>query len=210
MDARQRIVEEAAKMFRTFGIRAVTMDMLANQLGMSKRTIYEIFRDKDELLYGVIAWMSEKQHDLVTVIMNDSENVIEAIFRILDVMTEHFRNMSPAFILDIKKHYHDLFTKSGDSGDMPYYGDNTDIILRGIREGIFRKDIDISITNKCMVEVVKMSNEKDMLNDDDFRSEEIILNFYINYLRGISTQKGLDLINFHEKKRISENRGHHK
>ena len=65
MDYRQRITEEAANMFRTYGIRAVTMDMLANQLGISKRTIYEIFIDKDELLKGVLKWMAEKQQELL-------------------------------------------------------------------------------------------------------------------------------------------------
>jgi AcrR family transcriptional regulator len=59
MDYRQTIVEEAAVMFRTYGIRAVTMDMLASHLGISKRTIYEVFRDKDELLQGVLKWMRE-------------------------------------------------------------------------------------------------------------------------------------------------------
>jgi hypothetical protein len=207
MDSRQKIIEEAAKMFRTYGIRAVTMDMLAGRLGMSKRTIYEIFSDKDELLDGVLAWMAEKQHRLIADIMQSSENVIEVIFKILEVMAEHLRNMSPAFVLDIKKYYSDLFIKIRDSGDITYYGDNTDILLRGIKEGLFRKDIDISITNKCMVEVVRMSNEKDILNDDNFKSEDIIRNFYINYLRGISTQKGLDLINFYEKKRTTSGRG---
>jgi AcrR family transcriptional regulator len=48
MDYKQRIIEEAAGMFRTYGIRSVTMDMLANQMSISKRTIYEIFSDKDE------------------------------------------------------------------------------------------------------------------------------------------------------------------
>ena len=48
-------------MFRTYGIRAVTMDMLANQMGISKRTIYEVFRDKDELLQGVLKWMTVRQ-----------------------------------------------------------------------------------------------------------------------------------------------------
>ncbi len=52
MNYRQKILEEAATMYRTYGIRAVTMDMLANQLGISKRTIYEVFRDKNDLLKG--------------------------------------------------------------------------------------------------------------------------------------------------------------
>ncbi len=63
MDYRQKITEEAALMFRTYGIRAVTMDMLANQMGISKRTIYEVFHDKDELLQGVLKLMAVRQRE---------------------------------------------------------------------------------------------------------------------------------------------------
>jgi AcrR family transcriptional regulator len=199
MDNRQRIIEEASVMFRTYGIRAVTMDMLASEMGMSKRTIYEVFKDKDELLKGVLDWMTEKQSKLVADIMKGSENVIEAIFKILDIMTEHFGKMSPAFRLDMKKYHNDIVMKLKDAGEIPYYINNKDIILRGIREGIFRKDIDIAITNKCLGEVVRMTNDKDLFPPEDFNDQDIVRDFFINYIRGISTQKGLDLINFYEK-----------
>ena len=86
MDYRQRIIEEASEMFRTYGIRAVTMDMLANQMGISKRTIYEVFRDKDELLQGVLRWMAIRQREAMTKIFSETDNVIEAIYRLLDIM----------------------------------------------------------------------------------------------------------------------------
>jgi len=210
MDPRERIITEAAGMFRTYGIRAVTMDMLASRMGMSKRTIYEIFRDKDELLKGVLEWMAEKQSRLITNVMAESENVIEAIFKILDIMTQHFRMMSPAFRLDIRKYHNDIIDKIKDAGDIPYYAKNTDILMRGIREGIFRKDIDISITNKCILELVRLTNENEELSPDNFGSDVILHDFFINYIRGISTPKGLALIEFHEKKSISINKGHNK
>src|SRR5659263_554009 len=102
MSNRDRIIEEAAMLFRTYGIRSVTMDMLANQMGISKRTIYEVFQDKDELLQGVLKWMTEKQREVSSRILNESENVIEAIFKMLDLMKDHFQNMSPAFMMDIR------------------------------------------------------------------------------------------------------------
>jgi AcrR family transcriptional regulator len=200
MDYRQRIVEEAAVMFRTYGIRAVTMDMLANQMGISKRTIYEVFRDKDELLQGVLSWMTQKQIEVMNRIFSESENIIDAIFRMLDLMSEHFRNMSPAFHMDMKRHHQELLKKMGDSNELLYYGSNSEILRRGIKEGVFRKDLNIEITNKCMEEVARMANDKNVFPPDDFLNKDVIRNFYINYLRGISTQKGLDLINFYEKK----------
>jgi AcrR family transcriptional regulator len=199
MDYRQKIIEEAALMFRMYGIRAVTMDMLAESLGISKRTIYEVFKDKDELLQGVLRWMSEKQSDVLQKIFSESENVIQAIFKMVNIMSDHFRNMSPAFQMDIKKYHYAMMEKLKGRKEVPYYENNAEILRRGIKEGVFREDIDIEITNKCLLEVAKISNDKNVFPPDNFMNKDVLRNFYINYLRGISTQKGLKLIDFYEK-----------
>jgi len=198
MDYRQKIIEEASVMFRTYGIRAVTMDMLAGRMGISKRTIYEVFSDKDEILHGVLNWMTEKQHAVMTIIFSESENVIEAVFRMLELMSDHFRKMSPAFRMDIKRYHSDIVRKLGEGNELPYFKNNSEILRRGISEGVFREDIDIEIINKCLFEVAKMSNDEEVFPPDDFPNKDVIRNFYINYLRGISTQKGLDLIDYYE------------
>jgi len=180
------------------------MDMLASEMGISKRTIYENFRDKDEILHGVMELMAGKQNELTTRVLRDSDNVIDAVFRILDIMTEHFRKMSPAFRLDMKKYHNDIVSRIRETGNVPSFMNNTDILLRGIREGYFRKDINVSVTNKCLEEMVRISNDDEKYNTGDHENEEIIRSFFINYLRGISTQKGLDLINQHERKRPAD------
>jgi AcrR family transcriptional regulator len=205
MDYRQRITEEAANMFRTYGIRAVTMDMLANRLGISKRTIYEIFTDKDELLKGVLMWMAEKQHELIKKVFGESENVIEAVFRLFESMSEHFRKMSPAFKLDMEKYHNDILLLLKENDQMPYYIDNAEMIRRGISEGVFRSDIDIAVTNKCIYEVIRLSVDKDNSDIGSLDKEVIIRDFYLNYLRGISTSKGIGLIDFYEKNQKTNN-----
>jgi len=205
MDYRQRITEEAANMFRTYGIRAVTMDMLASQLGISKRTIYEIFRDKDELLKGVLKWMAGRQQELIKQIFSESENVMEAIFILLDLMSEHFRKMSPAFKLDMEKYHNDILNALKENDQMPYHIDNVEMIRRGIKEGVFRNDINIEVTNNCIYEVMKMSAENDTIGKGSLDKEVLIRDFYLNYLRGISTSKGLGLIDFYDKNRQIKN-----
>ena len=200
MNNRQRIIEEAALLFRTYGIRTVTMDMLASQMGISKRTIYEAFKDKDELLRGVLKWMTIKQREAMNKIFSETENVIEAIFKMIDMMIEHFQNMSPAFQLDMKRYHNELLKKLSEKDELPYYRNHIEIIERGIKEGVFRDDIDVEIMNKCLFEVERMSNDKSVFPPDDFMNKDVMRIFYINFIRGISTQKGLDLINFYDKK----------
>jgi hypothetical protein len=108
--------------------------------------------------------------------------------------------MSPAFQMDMKRLHRDLYRNPEELTDLPYFSNNSEILKRGIQEGVFREDIDVEITNKCLLEVARMSNDKDVFPPDDFSNKDVIRNFYINYLRGISTRKGLDLINFYEKK----------
>jgi TetR/AcrR family transcriptional regulator, cholesterol catabolism regulator len=197
MDSRERIINEAATLFRTYGIRLVTMDMIAGQMGISKRTIYELFRDKEELLQGVLKWMSEKQRELTEECLKNSENVIEAIFKIMDYMIEHYRKMSPAFRLDMRRYHNDMVRLMKDNEELPYNNIRS-ILVRGMQEGLFREDLDIEITNKCLSGVTKTSEgDKIELEDGD---ENVLRDLFINYLRGISTQKGLELISIYDRR----------
>ena len=200
MDNKNRIIEEATKLFRTYGIRSMTMDLLATNLGISKRTIYEVFKDKDELLAGVLEWMSARQKEKMTAILEESENVIVANFRMIEMMKDHFQNMSPAFQLDIKKYHHAIITDTKGKCDLDEFQNGEKIIERGIREGVFRKDLKIELVNRCIYELIRISADNDIFPGEKYSKNEIIKNVYINYLKGIATEKGLEIINNLEKK----------
>jgi len=143
---KEHIILVATELFKNYGIKSVTMDTLANQLGISKRTIYEVFSDKDELLMAVLTNMAYQQKELINRVIDESENSIVAIFRMLEFNRNNFQTMSPAFQSDLKKYHHDVLIKNAENIEMP-----------------------------------------------DYR------NIFVNYLRGISTPKGLVLINKLEK-----------
>jgi AcrR family transcriptional regulator len=195
MDNRNRIIEGAAELFRSYGIKTVTMDSLANYLGMSKRTIYEVFSDKDELLIGVMKWMSERQKDLVRKVLDESENAIVAIFTLLSINRDHFQNMSPAFQADMKRFHYEVLMKKAEKYEMPDYKNNQQLFDRGIKEKLFRNDINPDLANRCFDSLVRSVMNNDLYPFDQFSRNEVIGNVLINYLRGISTSQGLELIN---------------
>ena len=200
MDNKERIIEGAAELFRIYGIKSVTMDSLAAHLGMSKRTIYEIFADKDELLIGVLNWMAEKQKELVKRVLNESENAIVAIFKLLEINRDHFQQMSPAFQADLKKFHHEVLMKKADKCEMPDYSNNLEVIEKGIKEKLFRKEINADLVNRCMFFMARSIMDNDLYPFEQFTRRDVIGNVLINYLRGISTPAGLDLINKLEPK----------
>ena len=200
MEIRERIIESAAQLFKTYGIRAVTMDSLASHLGMSKRTIYEVFADKDELLVSVLRWMAEKQRSLVNRILEDSDNAIIAIFRLLEKSRDHYQDMSPAFQADLQKYHREILMKKADKCEMPDYRNNIKLIERGIKEKLFRKDINPDIVNRCLYSLGRSTMDFELYPFDDFTRKEVIKNVFINYLRGVSTIQGVELINKLESK----------
>jgi AcrR family transcriptional regulator len=195
MDIRDRIIEEASESFKTFGIRSVTMDSLANQLGMSKRTIYEIFSDKDDLLMAVLTRMAQQQRDLVKKVLDESENSIYAIFRMLEISRDNFQSLSPTFQADLKKYHHDVLLKNAENIEMPDYRNHYLVIERGMEEGLFRKDLNTELINRGLYNLGRSMMDNDQYPYEKFTRREVIRNIFINYLRGISTLKGLELIN---------------
>jgi len=194
MSIQERILDGAATLFKTYGIKSVTMDQLASHLGISKRTIYENFTDKDELLTGVLTMMTEKQKILTQRIIDESENAIVAIFRILEISRNHLQDLSPAFFADIKKYHNDFLNMNSGKCEMPDYRNNIRVVIKGMEEGLFRKDINPELVNRCLYSLGKSTMDSDLYPLELFSLRDIVKNVYINYLRGISTAKGIDLI----------------
>ncbi|MGD0581860.1 MAG: TetR/AcrR family transcriptional regulator [Bacteroidales bacterium] len=200
MDNRDRIIDGAAELFRIYGIKTVTMDSIAGHLGMSKRTIYENFADKDELLVGVLTSMAEKQKNLVNRILDESGNAIIAIFKLLEINRDHLQNMSPAFQADMKKFHIEILMKKSDKCEMPDYRNNIQVIEKGIKQKLFRKDINPDIVNRCLYYLGMTVMDNELYPYDEFSRREVVRNVLISFLRGISTPEGTDLINKLEAK----------
>jgi AcrR family transcriptional regulator len=199
MGIRDKIIEGAAELFRIYGIRSVTMDSIASHLGISKRTIYEVFSDKDDLLIGVFNRMNEKQKEVLKSILTESENSIVAIFRLLEINQLHFQQMSPAFYSDIKRFHYEQIVKNTNKGEMPDLKNTQQLIEQGIEEKLFRKEINADLINRCLYMLVRNAMDNDLFPFEKYSRKEVLKSTFINYLKGVSTSKGLKLISALEK-----------
>ncbi len=200
MDTRTKIIEGAAELFRKYGIRAVTMDMIATHLSVSKRTIYEIFSDRDELLAGVLNFMAQKQREIIARVLEEEKDVISAIFKIIKFNLEHIQSMNPAFNEDLKRIHLELKAKGEVKCEMPDYRENQKVIERGIKEKLFRKDINPDIVTRSLYIMFLFVMNNDFFPYELFSRREVIKNSIVNYLKGISTPEGVKLITKLEKK----------
>ncbi len=205
MELKERIIQEARTLFLKLGIRSVSMDEIATQLGISKKTLYQHFQDKDELvdlvLEGQICNMQSETRQTV----ESASNAIEEIFNTMDMMVKHSRNMNPVVIFDLQKYHFSSFQK--------FHAYQNDFLLtiisnnlkKGVEEGLYRSDIKINILAKFRLETLMMGFNMNAFPTEKFNVTEVSLVIIENFLYGLATEKGFNLIESYKNKRKENN-----
>lgn len=203
MITKEFILEEVAKMFRTNGIKPVTMDYISMDLKISKRTLYEIFDDKEDLVKQVLAFVSDKLNAERDNIIHNSENVIEAIFEIAKqkLRRETVDKISPKVFEDLKKYHPTIYSEAVQKFSQQAYDLVFKIIEQGKQENYFKQEVDTEIIIYILQKINKISEtekESALLKSKTPRNfhETIVL----PYLRGIATPEGQALIENYIKK----------
>lgn len=194
MEIKERIITEAGFLFARYGIKSITMDTLADDMGISKRTIYENFRDKDTLLMEVITYFKARQLEQASEILSEAENVIVALFRLLEEMVNTMKQLNPLFFQDAKKYHSGIFAKMQEKGDLRDHSVTRKILSEGIAQGIFRRDHNLEIVNLTLHELFNLFSPDSTLTAEGYHRGELFNNIIIPYLRGIATNKGIKLI----------------
>jgi len=194
MEVRDRILKEAAKEFFQLGIRNVTMDEIAYKLGISKRTIYETFKDKTELLITCLESYSEELKQKKEKIISNSSNVLESIFKFLKDGISTMNAINPVFINDLKKFYPEIWQNIYLNNEIKNLNLTHKLLRKGVNEGIFLKEINLDIVSKLIMEQVKILTDENAFPRDKYTVSEVFQNMVISFTRGISTKKGLDII----------------
>ncbi len=171
------------------------MDALALDLGISKRTIYEHFRDKDDLVIQVIEHEIIRNTKSFLEIISQSGDVIEALFLIIRKEHERFKDINPVYREDLKKYFpriNECFYQSNEK--LREFSASYTLLEKGKRDGVFRSDIDIEVVDNFLHELIIFLHNSDRIRLMNL-TEEAILNFILlPYFRGICTRKGQELM----------------
>lgn len=194
MELRSRILEEATGQFFKFGIRNITMDDIAAALGISKRTVYEIFKNKTEVVISCLEELSKQQEIKNNEIISNSGNVIETIFSFMQEGIKVMNSINPVFFSDLKKFYPVIADTIYKENIKIRYTLTYKLLNKGVEEGIFREDINVPIITKLFQEQINVISDEKIFPPEEFNHTEVFKNLVINYMRGISTPMGIALI----------------
>lgn len=189
-----RIIEAGFNLFRAYGIRAVTLDEISLQLGISKKTIYENFSGKDDLVTQIVEGQLTQMRQQALEVNQKAENAIEASLKNSENLNAVFRNMNPLVIMDLKKFHQRAYQFYHDHMYGFVLQNVTQNLERGIDEGLFHKDMDVAIMARYRIESCLLCFEPGTFPKDRFEMSRVQLTLMEHFLRGIATDKGLKTI----------------
>lgn len=192
---KERILEETERLFWKYGVRSVTMEDIAKQLGISKKTIYQHFADKEQILYEVLQDKIGKHQSEMACAVVETTNPVEEIMNVLNMMHKNADQISPNLLIDIKRYYPQafvLFRKFKEEHIMRSILEN---IKKGIDQGLYRADINADILARLRVEQIELAFDNDIFPTDQYTMHDIQYELMHHFIRGMLTDKGFTIYN---------------
>ncbi len=191
----ERIIQGGEELFLTAGIKSVTMDDIAKHLGMSKKTIYQFFKDKNELVIALVRKKLQEDEDNMSVIMSQSVNVIEEMINMMKCSEEIFSRINPIVIHDMQKYHPDAWKQFQNFKSGVLIHTLQELLTKGIKQGYIRPDIDVKIIARMRVNLVELGFNTTIFPVAEFNTWKVQQQFNEHFNYGICTLKGYKLLN---------------
>ncbi len=188
MDVKDKILIKASDLFLRLGFKSVTVDEIALAVGISKKTLYKYFANKEEIILGAVDYVHEEIKTKIQIIFNLNKNAIEENFIIREMFAEMFNSEGNSPVYQLKKHYPHIFYAVREREAMQSQNMFIENMKKGIKEGYYRKDINIEITSQLYYLMIFSINEYFPDEKEVLRLELEALKFYMH---SITTENGL-------------------
>ncbi|MGS2727487.1 TetR/AcrR family transcriptional regulator [Psychroserpens sp. BH13MA-6] len=192
---REKILHKSAELFLTLGFKSVTMDDIASEMGISKKTIYVHFPNKTKLVEATTMHMFETISCGIDCICELKKNPIQEIFEIKQFVMEHLKNEKSSPQYQLQKYYPKIYATLKSKQYEVMQGCVIENLKRGLEQGLYRKGINTEFISKIYFTGMMALKDKELFPLNNF-SMQTLMNHYLEYhLRGICTTKGIEQIN---------------
>jgi len=192
-DNKEKLLKGAEELFMRFGVRSITMDDIARHLGISKKTIYQHFADKDDVVVSVAKSRLEKQRQQFEKATAESKNSVEEMVKLSYCIKENMRDTNPSVLFDMQKYHQRAWNVWLEFKHKFIRQSVMQSLKRGMEEGYFRSDINTDILVIMRLEVVQMAFDNMVFPRDQFNLAEVQTHLFDHFVHGILTDKGKKL-----------------
>src|SRR5690242_8793873 len=206
MELKDRIKEKADELYRRYGVKSVTMDEIASQLGVSKKTIYQSYKDKNELVDAVIEDMLEYNKVCCNTSRQKAGNAIQEIYLGMETLQEMLDNMNPSILYDIERGHPQTFNKFKEFKYNFLLELMRSNIEKGKQEGLYREDINTEFISKVRIEMIMLAFNEEIFPKHKYSLVYIQQQLLEYFLYALVTPKGYKLITKYKKERPVKSR----
>lgn len=192
MEIKDRILKKAEELFFKFGIRSVTMDEVARELGISKKTIYLHFSDKDAIVHEMTQRFLDNDYEKAKTIYEQSENPIDEMIQAARLAKELLNTVNPVLLFDLQKYHNKAWGTYLEHKKM-FVQLVTRNLTEGIEQGLYRSEIDVQVMALFRVETVELGFNQAIYPTRNYSVTKVQYAFLDHFLRGILTPKGLEI-----------------
>ncbi|MFW5793349.1 MAG: TetR/AcrR family transcriptional regulator [Bacteroidota bacterium] len=179
-----------------YGIKSVTMDDLARELGVSKKTLYQHYNDKEDVVFNVIQHHIINQQQEIKEILKDKEyNAIDHLLHMSRYISENIKNMNPSITYDLQKYYPNAWKKLMKFKREHVYKKIMENISKGIKEDLYQKNLNYEIITSIYVNMMEIFSGGKYAELKKFSNEEIFRTLFIYHIRGICNENGNKYLN---------------
>ena len=194
MTVEGKIIQASHDLFMRVGIKSITMDDISKDLSISKKTIYQYFKNKNDLVLKVTkGHLDEEKHEIQT-IKDNTSNAIETLIEESMCLRRNMTDMNPSLLYDLKKYHHQAWALYLESKEKVYIRSLMETLEKGISEGYFRTDIDPEILAVLRVEQIEMSLENLIYPRSRFEFKDVQTQLFDHFLNGLVSEKGRKLL----------------
>lgn len=194
-EVKDRILKGAEELFRRYGVRSITMDEIARHLGISKKTIYQYFSDKDDVVCSVTLAHLQIHHKEFEQVAEESKNSVEELVRLSLCLKENLKDMNAAVLFDLQRYHQKAWSMWIDFKRKVIKESVVRNLKKGIVDGYFRKEIDPEILSIMRLEMIQMGFDDQLFPRDRYSLAEVQLNLLEHFIHGLLTDKGRKLYN---------------
>lgn len=193
MPVRDRILETALRMFRMYGIKSVTMFDISRESGVSKKTVYEHFRDKEELVQEGMRFMLNGHEQHLEDFRQQSANAIEELLKEVKYMEEMGNTINPVMLYEMQK-YHPVIWREVETFKQEHMMRAiTTNLERGIQEGSYRKDLKLNVMARMRLLQLETVFQPALYPATQFNMQEVVREITTHFILGITTPKGREI-----------------
>jgi len=195
MEVREKILEKASELYLRYGIRAVTMDDIAKELGISKKTIYQYFKDKSELVNQIAKIHLEIEAKRFIGLNESSENSVHELMLLSSCLRESMKEMKMNLMYELQKFYPKAWKMYEEFKGVVMKESITKVISRGQSEGLFRPEIDPELIAIMRIEQVQTFIIGNLFSRHEYSLEQVQMQLFDHFIHGLFTVEGHQLFN---------------